>query len=333
MTVRRASTLGTALHVTLARPATWPLALGAFLLRGGLLLVLVPIVVVPTPVGIGNLLAPALNAISLGAIPVGFVLVCIAIGVGIALWLGLAGWLAGLLEAAGVRIVADETAHDGRGGSGAEVDELPSARDGAWILACRLVCLVPLAIALAIGSVRLVFVTYQELVLPSDTGTPIAIRVLRDAPEVPIAILVIWMSAEIIAAIAARRVVLAGDRVWPALRSAIGSVGRRPLHAILRFWLPAIVLVVIVGATGLASSAAWSVVKDTVGPSPNPLAALVATVAFVVLWLVGLGLIAIASAWRAAVWTVATMVEAGTFGGSTDRRPGDWRRDPRSATL
>jgi hypothetical protein len=355
--VQRGSTLVTALHVTLARPSTWPLALGAFLLRGGLVLVLLPIVVVPTPVGIGNLLAPALNAISLGAIPLGFVLVCAGIGIAVVLWLGLAGWLAGMLEAAGVRIVAEAAGPSPEGGrqvadgrvankpSGVDgsgvsasssadaTDELPNGRDGARILACRLVCLVPLAIALAIGSVRLVFVTYQELVLPSDTATPIAIRVLGDAPEVPIAILVIWMSAEIIAAVAARRVVLAGDGVSTALRSAIGSVGRRPLHAIWRFWLPTIAAALVVVAAGVASSSAWTVVKDTVGGSANPVAALVATVAFVGLWFVGLMLIAVVSAWRAAVWTVAATAEVGTFGGSTDRRPGDWRPDPRSATL
>jgi hypothetical protein len=330
--VRRGSTLVTALHVTLARPSTWPLALGAFLLRGGIVLVLVPIIVVPTPVGIGNLLAPALNAISLGAVPIGFLLVCAGFGVGVMVWLGFAGWLAGLLEAAGVRIVASE-AGGGAGREGSGPDELPSARDGARILACRLVCLVPLAMALAIGAVRLVFVTYQELVLPSDTGTQIAIRVLRDAPEVPIAIVVIWMSAEIVAAVAARHVVLAGDGVSAALRSALVSVARRPLHAIARFWLPAIVLAAIVAAAWLATAAAWSVVKDMIGGALNPLAALVATIAFVVLWLAGLTLVAIVSAWRAAVWTVAATTEAGTFGGSIDRRPGDWRHDPRSATL
>ena len=330
--MRHGSTLLTALHVTLARPSTWPLALGAFLLRGGIVLVLVPIIVVPTPVGVGNLLAPALNAISLGAIPVGFVLVCAGIGAGAAVWLGLAGWLAALLEAAGVRIVAGQPASERRDGPGV-AEDLPSARDAARILACRLVCLVPLAVALAIGAVRLVFVTYQELVLPSDTGTQIAIRVLRDAPEVPIAIVVIWMSTEVLAAVAARRLVLVGEGVGAALGGAVGSVVRRPLAAIGRFWLPAIALAAIVGAAWLASSASWSVVKDTVGASMNPLAAVVATVAFVVLWLAGLTLIAIVSAWRAAVWTVAATMEAGTFGGSIDRRPGDWRRDPRSATL
>lgn len=320
--MRRSSTLATAFRIALGRPTLWLLGLGTFLLRGGIVLVVLPIVVVPTPVGIGNLLAPSLTAISLGAIPMGFFFASVGIGVGVVLWLGLAGWLAAMLEAAAVRIVA------GRG-----ADEVPPPREGARILACRLVCLLPLAAALAIGSARLVFVTYQELTLPSDSATPVAVRVLRDAPDVPIAILVIWMSAEIVAAVAARRVVLGEVRVRSALRSAIGSIGRKPLAALGRFLLPTIVLALIVLAAAVASSAAWTTVRATLEAGPDPVGALLATVALVAIWLAGLALIGLASAWRAAVWTVAAIVEAGTFGGSTDRRPGDWRPDPRSATL
>lgn len=320
--MRRSSTLATAFRIALGRPTLWLLGLGTFLLRGGIVLVVLPIVVVPTPVGIGNLLAPSLTAISLGAIPMGFFFASVGIGVGVVLWLGLAGWLAAMLEAAAVRIVA------GRG-----ADEVPPPREGARILACRLVCLLPLAAALAIGSARLVFVTYQELTLPSDSATPVAVRVLRDAPDVPIAILVIWMSAEIVAAVAARRVVLGEVQVRSALRSAIGSIGRKPLAALGRFLLPTIVLALIVLAAAVASSAAWTTVRATLEAGPDPVGALLATVALVAIWLAGLALIGLASAWRAAVWTVAAIVEAGTFGGSTDRRPGDWRPDPRSATL
>jgi hypothetical protein len=74
-------------------------------------------------------------------------------------------------------------------------------------------------------------------------------------------------------------------------------------------------------------------VKASVASSTDPLTTVVTTVVFVALWLAGLALIALVTAWRAAVWTVAAPGPAGTFGGSTDRRPGDWRPDPRSATL
>ena len=61
----RAMTVGATLVasflLTLARPRTWPLALATFLLRGGIVLVLAPIVVLPSAVGVGNVLTPLLS--------------------------------------------------------------------------------------------------------------------------------------------------------------------------------------------------------------------------------------------------------------------------------
>ena len=56
-------------------------------------------------------------------------------------------------------------------------------------------------------------------------------------------------------------------------------------------------------------------------------------IAFVALWIGGLALVGMTSAWRAAVWTLDVGYEARTFGGSTEPRPGDWKPDPQSATL
>ena len=61
--MRLGAALTGALLTTLATPLTWPLALATFLLRGGFLLVLLPIVVLPSPVGLGNLLAPILMTV------------------------------------------------------------------------------------------------------------------------------------------------------------------------------------------------------------------------------------------------------------------------------
>ena len=60
---------------------------------------------------------------------------------------------------------------------------------------------------------------------------------------------------------------------------------------------------------------------------------LVTVVAFVGLWIVGLLLIGVVCAWRAAIWTVLEVAGEGTFGGSADRRPGHWRLGRSSATL
>ena len=69
---------------------------------------------------------------------------------------------------------------------------------------------VPLGVALALGSIRLVFVTYRELTTPIDVATPIVIRVLRGSPEVVVGVVFTWMLAEIVGAVAARRIALDG---------------------------------------------------------------------------------------------------------------------------
>jgi hypothetical protein len=326
--MRRGSGLVAALSVTIARPSTWPLALGAFLLRGGMVLVLLPIVVLPTPVGVGNLLAPAVMSISLGALPWGLVIASVGMGIGFAVWVVVGGWLAAALEGEGVRIVADATR-----------DHLLATsrrRVAGRILAARLACLLPLGVALAAGTVRIVFVTYAELVLPSDATSPIAIRVLRDAPDVPLAVALTWMAGEIVAAVAARRIVLAGDGVGTSLRIAVARSVRHPLSALARFWLPLLALVALLVADALIVSTAWQATGERLSHAQDPLGLLGAMVVVAILvgsWLVGLLLIGLVTAWRAAVWTVAEVSAAGTFGGSTNRRRGDWRADPRSATL
>jgi hypothetical protein len=329
--MRRGAGLVAALSVTIARPSTWALALGAFLLRGGMVLVVLPIIVLPTPVGIGNLLAPALTSISLGVFPVGLVVAAVGLGIGFAVWLVVGGWLAAALEAEGARIVAAamHVAHEG-------LPRTHRRREATRILAVRLACLAPLALVLAIGTVRIVLVTYMELVLPSDATTSIAIRVVRDAPDVPIVVALVWMAGEIVAAIAVRRVVLAGDRVVDSLRAAVGRSVRHPMPALARFWLPLLGFAAVLIATVFLVSTAWRAVGDALAGMRDPaglLAAFLTVGVLVTLWLVGLLVIGVATAWRAAVWTVAEVSAAGTFGGSTDRRPGDWRTDPRSATL
>jgi hypothetical protein len=58
--------LGASLLAVLATPASWVLALLSFLLRGGIVLVLLPVVTVPSAVGLGNVLGPALTDLVLG---------------------------------------------------------------------------------------------------------------------------------------------------------------------------------------------------------------------------------------------------------------------------
>jgi len=338
--VSRGVALSGGLLVTLARPATWPLALAAFLVRGGIVLVVLPIVVLPTPVGIGNVVGPALTAVALGGMPSEAL-----VGAGVAIVVLLAslfggGWLAAALEAEGASIVAsdeDIAAEDVGAMVAPGSDGQPSAAGGgrtaARILAARLIANIPLLLVLAWGSVRLVRVTYGELTSPADVSTPIVWRVLQGTPEVIAAIVLAWMVGEMVGAVAARRIVLAGDGVRRALVAAVARCLRHPLSALARFWIPTVVLAVVLLPSAIAASSAWSAAAATLDVLDDPLRAMISVVALVFLWVVGLLLVGVVCAWRAAVWTIAEVRPRGTFGGSSDRRPGDWRSEGSSATL
>jgi hypothetical protein len=326
----RGAALTGALLVTLATPATWPLALAAFLLRGGIVLVALPIVVLPTPVGLGSAIGPTLTSIALGSATVEVLAIGAATIVLVSAWLFVGGWLAAALEAEGIRVVTldDDVA---------TLDPRPvpptTGRIAARILAVRLIAEVPLGLVLSWGSVRLITVAYHELTSPLEVSTPVVLRVLRASPEVVIAIGLAWMIGEIVGAVAARRVVLADAGIAAALRSAIASCARHPLSTLARFWVPTIGLVVVLLPSAVAAASAGAAVGAALGQADDPVQVLLAVVALVFLWIVGLLLASVVSAWRAAVWTIAEVAREGTFGGSADRRPGDWYPDVPSGNL
>lgn len=323
--MNRGAALIGALLATLDTPATWPLALAAFLVRGGLVLVLGPIVVLPTPVGFGNVVAPALGSIAFGSVSTGLVVVSIAAALAVVGWIVLGGWLAAALEAEAAWMIACREDVRSRHGRTAAV--------GVRVLVARLVASIPLAVVLAAGTVRVVLVTYRELTSPLDTATPIVLRVLRATPEVMVAVVVAWMVGEMVGAIAGRRIALAGDGVGSALRGAVATCIREPIVSLVRFWLPTALLLAVVIPCGVGASWAWAAVETVLEGTPDLVAILVAVGTFVLLWLVGLVLIGVVSAWRGAVWTIAEVAREGTFGGSTDRPTGDWQGDQSSATL
>ena len=104
----RGGPLTGALLVTLARPATWALALAAFLVRGGLLVLVVPIVVLPTPVGLGDVVGPPLISFVFGGVSPAFVAVVATAVVLFLVWLIGGGLLAATAEAELIRIVATD---------------------------------------------------------------------------------------------------------------------------------------------------------------------------------------------------------------------------------
>jgi len=300
------ATLGRSLLDVLARPSTWPLALLGFLVRGGWLVVIAPVVVVPTPVGLANVVAPFLEDVAFGrrtgeVIVIGFVAAMVLMG-----WLIGGGFVAAVAETEGVRQVAEE-----------EDVAVSDRQVVVRVLAARLLALVPLVIGLAWAAVRLVAVTYRELTVPSDVAVPIIWRVLLSAPEAVVIVMVTFLASEMVGAVASRRIVVVGQAPLPALRAGANrlraNLGRM---LVLALATNGVVLAVLL-TTGLAATAMWGALGDALGLGDVSLLTTVLLVGFVGLFLGGLVLIGLACAWRAAVWTVDA---AGTFGGVGDTR-------------
>jgi hypothetical protein len=322
-------TLVASLLVALSRPSTWPLALAGFLLRGGILLVVAPIVVLPTAVGLANILAPVLEDIAFGRRPAELAMVIGWAVIGLATWLFGGGLLAATAEVDLIRRVAED-------------DELVAAghvaprrsgrrpRQARRILAVRLLASIPLVFALVWGLVRVVAVAYRELTVPSDTDVPMVVRVVIGAPEAVAAIALMWLAGEIVGAMAARRIVLLEEGVFQALRSAVRRLVRQPLRCAALGGLPLLQLILIVAAMALAGSLAWDALRAALGLDDGSLLPWALLVAFVALFGAGLVLIAVTSAWRSAVWTVDL---AGTFGVPMDAPFGEWNPSATSATL
>ncbi len=308
------ATLLTSLLVVLARPSTWPLALATFFLRGGWLLVLAPIVVLPTPVGLANVIAPVLEDIAFERRTRDLTVAAATLGLAFLAWLVGGGLIAAAVEAETTRrIAADDEVAAGAGS--------PPFTGRAWrIVVVRLVAHLPLAVALGWGAVRLVSVAYRELTVPSEVSVPIGLRIVTGAPDAVVGIILAWLVGESLGALATRRVVLSGEGVPGALRGALRRFLRHPARGLTLSTLSTTVLATVLAVTGLAAAAMLEALRVALAFEDLAWPSIALLVAFIALFAAGLVLVAVVAAWRSAIWTVDP---AGTFGGVAGSRPGD----------
>ncbi len=282
-TARAAATAG------LGRPELWPLALLAFLLRGGLALHLAPIVVVPSIVGLATFIGP--TALTPAGPSEAFGRFLAGLLAGLAAWLVVGGLVAAAAELALV----------GR--------TLPSAGRRVTLglavraLVVRFAVLLPLVAALAWGLPRIVGAAYRELTLPSDTAAPVALRVLRDVPEVVLLVLLAWLAGETVGGIAVRRLALFGEGAATALRGALRHVVARPATTLATVALTACGSTVLVLPGLVVAALAWQRLGRALAAGSDPVAISLLTALFVAAWLLGLVLAGAAASWRSLAWT------------------------------
>jgi hypothetical protein len=347
--VSRSAAFFASLLVALGRPTWWLVALAGFLARGGIILAILPIVSLPSPLILSNLVAPLILPLALGRFDAGIVAAIAAAAVVLLGWLvvgglvGAAGDLALIRDGQAAAVEEGATGVPDRDGNARHVEARGGIGVIARILAVRLLAQAPFAVVLAVGAVGIVNVTYAELTRPAAVGTPLVLRVIAGAARPLVAIVVAWFLGEVAGGVAARRVALNGDGVRAALRGAVADVVRRPRSTIIPALVTTIPLVVILGGTLGGARIAWLRTQEALSdPTIDGMTLAVALTTFVAIWLASLVLIGVLTAVRSAALTFEAVragagraaspvtdgdagdTADGTFGASTHHRPGDW---------
>jgi hypothetical protein len=308
----------------------WPVALAGFLARGAIFALLLPIVVLPTPSGIADVIAPALTSFAFGLVSPAFVEIVVISAAFVAAWVVLGGLVGAWSDVELIRGAAEDEELGGGAIAVAKGHVVLRA------LAVRLLANIPLGFALAFGAAEIVNAAYAELTTPFEVVTPLFVRVLGDVPGSITLVVAVWSLCEAAGGLAARHVVLRCEPIVPALRDGWLDLVRHPVSSIATLVVTTVALAAVVVAAAVAASAAWSWARFAMLDSEVPAGAL-AVVVLVAVWLAGLVVVAAVVAWRSVVWTAEALRHehggpergeavrervVGTFGGREGARPG-----------
>ena len=306
--------MAAATRLAAGRPRMWAFALLAFLARGGLVALVIPMLVLPSFIGIANTVGPT-SVTAAGPTPR---LVAL-----IAAWCGIAlvAIVGGTLVAAAAEVALHRAAlAPGTGGAAGwgvafpsrwvaavvpDAVETPPARGVVRRVAvARLVLLAPVALALVAAVPGWVEVAYQELLLPTNLAVPLPLRVIAGSPIAALVVVVAWLLAEVVGGLAARRIALDGSSVAGALGAAAGQVARDPGSTLLALGLSIGGTLAVLVPAVVVVGAAWDHARVALVDATDGATVLLSTLVLVVAWAACLGVAGIAAAWRSALWTV-----------------------------
>jgi hypothetical protein len=289
-------------------------ALAGFLLRGGIVLLALPSVVLPSVIDIAG--ATGVQAFGIDGEPTPWLFGVVAIIMGaVVAWLALAGLVGSLVDVWLIEAALDATDRPVRRGR-----PLPDLGLLLDMVAVRGICLLPLVGALAWAGSRVYTAVYNEMTTPSNLATPLPVRIVENAADAVIAVSLVWLATETIAALAVRRLVLSDDGVGRSIVGALVQTVRRPFSTALTVLAStgASVLATAVALAATATAFDWCRVAArsqqpiaiTLGSGPlsttrdfRPIAFALTALVLAVAWVTAAALYGIASAWRSAAWT------------------------------
>ena len=287
-----AGSLAASLLVTLTRPAWWAMALAGFLVRGGILVLLLPIVALPTVAGLANAFGPMLVGFVFGGPSVPFLVAVASIALATIAWLVAGGLLGGGLDLALVREAARDEELEGVAA--------PRAGGPGRAFVVRVIAHLPTGAAIALGAVRLVEASYEELIRPGSPSIPVAVRVALRIPEIVALLAATWIVGEALGGLAVRHLAW-GASVPAAVGRAVRSLVRPAALATLVL-TNGVLAAVIVGSV-TAAGIAWDHLRIVLLDGGTGNEVRLALALFSLTWIAGLWLVSLAVAWRSTAWT------------------------------
>ena len=296
---------------------TVAVALAGFLLRGGVVLLLLPSVVLPSAIGLAGATGVDLFGIDGRPTTWFFALGALA-ALAMGLWLLLALIVGSLIDVWLIEAALDTEGHPTR-----RSKPLPDFGLLLDLAGIRAACILPLAVAIAWAGGHLYDAIYGELTTPTNLVTPLPVRVLQHAADAVLVVVVAWLVCEVAGAIAARRCVLLGSGPWRSIAEALFQILRRPISsastAIASYASSAVAIGLGMAATAMTfdwcrvAARNQQPVSVTLGLGSfsttrdfRPLVFLAAAIALVVAWVIVLAASGISSAWRSAAFTGET---------------------------
>jgi hypothetical protein len=308
-----------ALLATLAHPRWWVLALAGFLLRGGVVFLLMPITVPPTVAGIAAILSPTLVVLAAGGgLPIGPL---ILIATAIFAWLVVAGWLGAWFDAtlAGEAAADEDLGPAGRsqesdGGSGPLPPGLGTVRFAPHVAT---------AVVFVVAAIRVVQVAYVEATSPGAPTMPFAIRVLGETLGPVVALVAIWLLAEAAGGLSLRALLAAPPGAGPPNVTAAIGLGIRSAfrwRSLVTLATTTLVTLVVGLVGGLAAGRAWSQLRLLAIDGADAGGLAIGLFLFIAVVFGWLALLSLALAWRSTVWTTRATVTPPYHGASEASR-------------
>jgi hypothetical protein len=293
--------IGLALAAPVEQPQLWLLGTLSFMLRGGLVALLLPIVVLPTQVEARLLLGGSLGSSGFSD--------HFWVGVGVATVASTGLVLAVLYALARIEVAAfAEMARD------PDLELVPAAdtsarvRDLLVVEALTLIALLVAAIPLAAALGQ---VTYAEVLRPTSTA-PTYARVLAQV-TLPLAFLAVALPVIDAMSAAAVRRFLTGRSVGSAVSASIAALVRQPIRFLGTALVTLLALAAVVLATNAALTVAWNATRaaflrtTSIADMLTSLAPLLVAVLLAGVFASGLAVCGYVAAFRNALWTITCL--------------------------